>query len=85
MTNLKLDYKKEYKDLYMPKTKPYVIDVPPMNFIMVEGSGNPNSSDGEYKQAMELLYGLSYTIKMSKMGEKHMEIHRSLRQLSVIQ
>lgn len=73
MTNVKFDYKKEYKDLYMPKVKPCIIDVPAMHFIMVEGSGNPNSSDGEYKQAMELLYGLSYTIKMSKMGEKHIK------------
>lgn len=64
----KLDYKKEYRDLYMPKAKPGVIDVPEMNFIMVEGKGNPNIEGGEYQQSVELLYGLSYTIKMSKMG-----------------
>lgn len=63
----KLDYKKEYKDLYMPKTKPSIIDVPEMIFIAVEGKGDPNTCD-EYKQAMEILYGLSFTIKMSKMN-----------------
>lgn len=64
----KLDYKKEYKDLYLPKTNPTLIDVPSMKFIMVEGKGNPNSENGEYQKAMQLLYGLSFTIKMSKMG-----------------
>lgn len=69
----KLDYKKEYKDLYMPKTKPMIIDVPNMKFIMVEGSGNPNSENGEYQEALQLLYGLSFTIKMSKMGENKID------------
>ncbi|MBP1560801.1 MAG: GyrI-like domain-containing protein [Oscillospiraceae bacterium] len=63
----KLDYKKEYKDLYQPKTKPSVIDVPEMVFIAVRGSGNPNTC-AEYKEAMEILYGLSFSIKMSKMN-----------------
>ncbi len=63
----KLDYKKEYKDLYQPKTKPSIIDVPEMIFIAVDGKGNPNTCN-EYKQAMEILYGLSFTIKMSKMN-----------------
>jgi hypothetical protein len=62
----KLDYKKEYKDLYLPKQKPTVVDVPTMTFIMVDGSGNPNDQGGEYQQAVELIYGLSYAIKMSK-------------------
>lgn len=64
----KLDYKKEYQDLYMPKAKPSIVNVPPISFIMVDGKGNPNLEGGEYQQAVELLYGLSYTIKMSKMG-----------------
>lgn len=64
----KLDYKKEFKDLYMPKNKPSIIEVPPMNFIMIDGKGNPNEIDGEYQCAVELLYALSYAIKMSKMG-----------------
>ncbi len=60
------DFKKEYKDLYVPKTSPAVISVPAMNFIMIEGKGDPNEEDGPYQQALQLLYGLSYTIKMSK-------------------
>ncbi|WP_138268999.1 GyrI-like domain-containing protein [Anaerofustis stercorihominis] len=67
-SDFKLDYKKEYKDLYMPKKTPSIIEVPKMNFIMVKGKGNPNTSI-EYKNAMEILYGLSFTIKMSKMSK----------------
>ncbi|KNF08977.1 hypothetical protein CLPU_4c00230 [Gottschalkia purinilytica] len=63
--NKKLDYKKEYKDLYQPKSKPSIVNVPEMNFIMVSGKGDPNSE--VFQQAVELLYGLSFTIKMSKM------------------
>jgi len=61
------DFKKEYSDLYMPKIKPNVVDVPEMVFIMVDGKGNPNTSDA-YKTALEILYGLSWSIKMSKMS-----------------
>ena len=60
------DYKKEYKEFYMPKNKPEIIDIPTMNFIAVRGKGNPNEADGEYKTAMSLLYGIAFTIKMSK-------------------
>ena len=60
----KMDYKKEFKDLYLPKARPAVIDVPVMKFIMVDGKGNPNAEGGEYQKAVELLYALSYTIKM---------------------
>lgn len=63
----KFDFKKEYKDLYMPKTEPSIVTVPEMKFIAVRGKGDPNTS-AEYKQAMEILYGLSFTIKMSKMS-----------------
>lgn len=62
----KIDYKKKYKDLYLPKTNPVEILVPEMRFIMVDGKGNPNEEDGEYKKAVEILYALSYTIKMNK-------------------
>lgn len=68
----KLDYKKEYKDLYLPKTKPSIIKVPEMLFIMVHGKGNPNTSQA-YTNALEVLYGLSYTIKMSKLGNEKPE------------
>mgnify|MGYP003940479507 CR=1 FL=1 len=59
------DFKKEYKELYLPKNKPSIIEVPAMRFIMVNGKGDPNTSDF-YKTALEVLYGLSYSIKMSK-------------------
>jgi len=62
----KVDYKKDYKDLYLPKTKPMLIDVPPMNFIMIDGAGDPNQI--EYQQAVGTLYALAFTIKMSKMS-----------------
>lgn len=63
----KLDYKKAYKELYQPKTKPSIIEVPEMIFIAIDGEGNPNTCP-EYKAAIEVLYGLSYAIKMSKMN-----------------
>lgn len=63
--SIKIDYKKVDKDLYFPKQKPMLIDVPPMNFIMVDGSGVP--SNALYQQSVQTLYSLSFTIKMSKM------------------
>jgi hypothetical protein len=62
------DYKKEFKELYSPKNQPSIINVPEMIFVAVEGKGNPNDENGEYKKAIELLYGIQYTIKMSKKG-----------------
>ena len=62
-----LDYKKAFKAYYQPSTKPGIIDMPEMTFIAVDGSGNPNTSE-EYLTALEMLYGLSYTIKMSKIN-----------------
>jgi hypothetical protein len=67
MENVK-DYKKEYKDLYLPKAAPTVVDVGEMKFVAVEGRGNPNEENGEYQRAIEVLYGIQYTIKMSKKG-----------------
>lgn len=63
------DYKKEYKEFYMPKQKPELVEVPEMKFIAVRGKGNPNEEDGAYKKAIGLLYGIAFTIKMSKMGD----------------
>ena len=63
----KLDYKKQFKELYQPPAKPVVIEVPEMIFISVSGNGDPNTCS-EYKDALEILYGLSYAIKMSKMN-----------------
>ena len=59
------DFKKEYKEFYLPKQKPEIIEVPKMNYIAVRGKGNPNAEGGEYQKAMEILYSLAYTIKMS--------------------
>lgn len=70
---VKLDYKKEFKDLYLPKNEPMLVDVPEMNFIMVDGKGNPNDEGGEYQSAVEILYALSYAIKMSKKGSYNIE------------
>ena len=67
------DFKKEYKEFYMPKNKPGIVSVPGMNYIAVRGQGDPNVEDGEYKQAIELLYGIAYTIKMSKKGDHQIE------------
>ena len=62
------DYKKEYKEFYLPSGQPQLVTVPEMNFLAVRGKGEPNLPDGAYKQAIGLLYGVAYTIKMSKMG-----------------
>lgn len=67
------DYKKEYKEFYMPPKKPTIVDVPKMNYIAVRGQGNPNEKDGEYKKAIELLYGIAFTIKMSYKGTHKIE------------
>ena len=60
------DYKKEYKEFYLPKAKPSIVTVPKMNYIAVRGQGDPNEEGGSYKQAISLLYAIAYTIKMSK-------------------
>ena len=67
------DYKKEYKEFYMPKNKPSIVEVPSMNYIAVRGKGNPNAEDSEYKQSIGLLYGIAFTIKMSKKGNHKIE------------
>lgn len=67
------DYKKEYKEFYLPKDKPGIVTVPKMNYIAVRGQGDPNQEDGEYKQAIGLLYGIAFTIKMSKKGDHRIE------------
>lgn len=67
------DYKKEYKEYYMPKNKPAIVDVTEMNFIAARGKGDPNTEGGEYKRAIGLLYAIAFTIKMSKMGSRKIE------------
>ena len=63
------DYKKEYKEFYMPKDKPSILTIPKMNYIAVKGKGNPNDEDGEYKKTIGLLYAIAFTIKMSYKGQ----------------
>lgn len=62
------DYKKEYKEFYMPKKKPAIVDIPEMNYIAVRGKGDPNDENGEYKASISLLYAIAFTIKMSYKG-----------------
>lgn len=59
------DFKKEYKEFYMPKNKPTVVDVPAANYIAVRGKGNPNEEGGAYQQAVSVVYAVAYTLKMS--------------------
>ena len=67
------DFKKEYKEFYLPKNKPSIIDTPAINFVAVRGKGDPNDENGEYKKAMNLLYGVSFTVKMSKKGDHRID------------
>ena len=59
------DYKKEYKEFYMPKNKPEIVKIPPMNYVAVRGKGNPNVEGGDYQHAISILYAVAYTLKMS--------------------
>ena len=67
------DFKKEYREYYMPKNKPGIVTVPSMNYIAVRGSGDPNTEGGDYKAAIGLLYAIAFTIKMSKKGSHRIE------------
>lgn len=67
------DFKKEYKELYMPQKTPSIVTVPKMNYIAVRGKGNPNEENSEYKQSIELLYAVAYTIKMSYKSDYKIE------------
>ena len=64
------DFKKEYREFYLPGNKPEIIQVPEMKFISVTGTGDPNAENGAYKNAIGLLYGTAFTIKMSKRGSR---------------
>ena len=59
------DFKKEYKEFYLPKNQPEIVTVPPANYIAVRGAGDPNEPDGAYQQAIGVLYAVAYTLKMS--------------------
>ena len=59
------DFKKEYKEFYLPKNKPEIVNVPKANYIAIRGKGNPNDEDGDYKKSINVLYSIAYTLKMS--------------------
>ncbi len=63
--DMAFDFKKEYKEFYMPKNKPEIVNVPKMNYIAVRGKGDPNVPDGTYQKAVGILYAVAYTLKMS--------------------
>lgn len=67
------DYKKEYKEFYIPKNTPSIVKIPKMNYIAVRGKGNPNKENGEYKASIGLLYAIAFTIKMSYKGNHKMD------------
>ena len=67
------DYKKEYKEFYLPPKTPGIITVPAMNFLAVRGKGDPNEEGGAYKQALGMLYAVAFTIKMSRLGKHKLE------------
>lgn len=67
------DFKKEYKEFYLPKKKPEIVTIPKMNYIAVKGCGDPNKEDGEYKNSISILYALAFTIKMSKLTDYRIE------------
>lgn len=67
------DFKKEYKEFYMPKNIPEIVTVPAANYIAVRGKGNPNQEGGAYQQAVGILYAIAYTIKMSYKGSHKIE------------
>lgn len=67
------DLKKEYKEFYLPKDKPEIVTIPPMNYIAVRGQGDPNQEGGAYQQAVGTLYAIAYTLKMSYKGPHKIE------------
>lgn len=67
------DFKKEYKEFYLPGRKPQIVTVPPCNYVAVQGRGDPNQEGGAYQQAMSVLYSVAFTLKMSSKAGHHME------------
>ena len=77
------DYKKEYKEYYMPKNTPQIVQVTKMNFLAVRGVGDPNEKGGAYQDAIGLLYGIAFTIKMSKKGSHKIDGYFDKRRFSM--
>lgn len=73
MIRMPFDFKKEFKEFYMPKNKPEIVTVPSTNYIAVRGTGNPNEEDGAYQKALGVLYAVAYTLKMSYKSDYKIE------------
>lgn len=71
------DYKKEYKEFYLPPKKPTIVEVPPMSYIAVRGQGDPNAANSEYKQSIPLWHGIAFSIAISKPGKDFTEVFYS--------
>lgn len=67
------DFKKEYKEFYLPSRKPQIVTVPPCNYVAVQGRGDPNQAGGAYQQAMSVLYSVAFTLKMSSKTDHRIE------------
>jgi len=67
------DFKKEYREFYLPKSRPEIVTVPPVNYIAVRGRGDPNQEGGAYQQAIAVLYAVAYTLKMSYKTDHRIE------------
>ena len=67
------DFKKEYKEFYTAKNKPQIVDIPKSNYIAVRGKGNPNEEGGAYQKAIDVLYAVAYTLKMSYKADYKIE------------
>ena len=70
---MSFDFKKEYKEFYLPKKKPSIVKIPKMNYLAVRGQGDPNDPEGEYIKSIQLLYGIAYTLKMSYRSDYKIE------------
>ncbi len=67
------DFKKEYKEFYLPPAKPVIVTIPKANYIAVRGKGDPNDEGGAYQQAIGVLYAVAYTLKMSYKTDHRIE------------
>ncbi len=67
------DYKKEYREFYLPKDVPEIVDVPKANYIAVRGAGDPNEAGGAYQRALNVLYAVAYTLKMSHKTDRRIK------------
>ncbi len=67
------DFKKAYREFYLPKTTPEIVEIPEMSFIAVRGAGDPNDPKGDYPRALNALYAVAYTLKMSKLGDHRID------------